>query len=211
MAKRWYIVQAYSNFERKVAEDIRQKVAQKKLDGPVRGRHRPDREGRRDAPRPQGRRRAQILPGLRAGEDGYDQRGVPSDQEHAQGHRFPRFGRQAHADLGEGSHGHPAAGAGRRRASQAVRLVRGRRAGAGRPTARSPASTASSRKSTRSARGSRWKFRFSGGPLRWSSNTVRSRRSDLELRAWRLSSRATEICGRGRWQPAAGQASDHSV
>lgn len=32
MAKRWYIVQAYSNFERKVAEDIRQKVAQKKLD-----------------------------------------------------------------------------------------------------------------------------------------------------------------------------------
>ena len=29
---RWYIVQAYSNFERKVAEDIRQKVAQKKLD-----------------------------------------------------------------------------------------------------------------------------------------------------------------------------------
>src|SRR6188474_1606249 len=31
MAMRWYIVQAYSNFERKVAEDIRQKVAQKKL------------------------------------------------------------------------------------------------------------------------------------------------------------------------------------
>jgi transcriptional antiterminator NusG len=32
MAKRWYIVQAYSNFERKVAEDIRLKVAQKKLE-----------------------------------------------------------------------------------------------------------------------------------------------------------------------------------
>ena len=32
MAKRWYIVQAYSNFERKVAEDIKQKVAQKKLE-----------------------------------------------------------------------------------------------------------------------------------------------------------------------------------
>lgn len=32
MAKRWYIVQAYSNFERKVAEDIRLKAAQKKLE-----------------------------------------------------------------------------------------------------------------------------------------------------------------------------------
>ena len=32
MAKRWYIVQAYSNFERKVAEAIREKVVAKKLD-----------------------------------------------------------------------------------------------------------------------------------------------------------------------------------
>jgi len=32
MANRWYIVQAYSNFERKVAEDIRQKVVSKGLD-----------------------------------------------------------------------------------------------------------------------------------------------------------------------------------
>ncbi|RDE09734.1 transcription termination/antitermination protein NusG [Pelagibacterium lacus] len=32
MAKRWYIVQAYSNFERKVAEDIKQKVVANGLD-----------------------------------------------------------------------------------------------------------------------------------------------------------------------------------
>lgn len=32
MAKRWYIVQAYSNFERKVAESIMDKVAQTQLD-----------------------------------------------------------------------------------------------------------------------------------------------------------------------------------
>lgn len=33
MAKRWYIVQAYSNFERKVAESILEKVGQSGLDG----------------------------------------------------------------------------------------------------------------------------------------------------------------------------------
>lgn len=32
MAKRWYIVQAYSNFERKVAEDIKSKVVANGLD-----------------------------------------------------------------------------------------------------------------------------------------------------------------------------------
>ncbi len=32
MAKRWYIVQAYSNFERKVADTIKEKIAQSKLD-----------------------------------------------------------------------------------------------------------------------------------------------------------------------------------
>ena len=32
MAKRWYIVQAYSNFERKVADSITEKAAQSKLD-----------------------------------------------------------------------------------------------------------------------------------------------------------------------------------
>jgi transcription termination/antitermination protein NusG len=32
MAKRWYIIHTYSNFEKKVMEDIKKQVAQKKLD-----------------------------------------------------------------------------------------------------------------------------------------------------------------------------------
>jgi transcription termination/antitermination protein NusG len=32
MAKRWYIVQTYSNFERKVSESVKEKVAQSKLE-----------------------------------------------------------------------------------------------------------------------------------------------------------------------------------
>ncbi len=31
MAKRWYIVHTYSNFEKKVMEDIKKQVVQKKL------------------------------------------------------------------------------------------------------------------------------------------------------------------------------------
>jgi transcription termination/antitermination protein NusG len=99
LAKRWYIVHAYSNFENKVAESIREQAKQRGL-ATVRRNSGADREGRRGAPRPQGRRRAQVLPRLRAGEDGPDRRGLPPHQEHAEGHRLPRRRQQADADLG---------------------------------------------------------------------------------------------------------------
>src|SRR6476469_1632442 len=49
---------------------------------PVRRGHGADRKGRRGASRPEGRRRTEVLPRLRAGEDGPYRRGLPPHQEH---------------------------------------------------------------------------------------------------------------------------------
>ena len=206
MEKKWYIVHAYSNFERKVADSIREKAAAAGLGDAVRGDPRADREGRRGAARPQGRCRAQVLPGLRAGEDGDDGRGLPPDQEHAEGHRLPRRRQQADADLRSRGAAHPAAGAGGRRAPEAVDQLRDRRAGArlGRPVRL--VQRHRSRKSTRSGRASRSPCRSSAGPLRSSSNTVRSRRSD-PLRQAQAS--ASVVGGEGGL-PAAGTGPRHS-
>src|SRR5262245_14347444 len=66
---------------------------------PVRRGHGTDRKGRGGAPRTKSRRRAQILPRLRAGEDGPHRRGLPPDQEHAEGHGISRRRQQAQADF----------------------------------------------------------------------------------------------------------------
>jgi len=62
MTKRWYIVQAYSNFEQKVADSIRRTAKQRHLDTSSRKSWCP-RRGHRGAPRPEGGCRAKILPG----------------------------------------------------------------------------------------------------------------------------------------------------
>ena len=176
MTNRWYIVHAYSNFENKVADSIREQAKQRGLVRPVRGDPGAEGEGHRGAARPQGRCRAQVLPRLRAGEDGADRRGLSPDQEHAEGDRLPRRRQQADADVGGRGAAHPAPGAGRHRAAEAV----GRRSrSASRcacPTARSPRSTARWRKSTRAARGSRSRCRSSAAPRRSNWNSGRSRR-----------------------------------
>ena len=59
----------------------------------------PDGEGRRGPSRPQGRRGAEVLPGLRAGEVRPDRRGLSPYQEHPEGHGLPwRRQGQARAD-----------------------------------------------------------------------------------------------------------------
>ena len=82
MAKRWYIVHTYSNFEKKVMEDIKKQVVQKKLDELFEQVIVPTEEvveirrGRRVQDR------TPLLPRLCAGEGRSDGRSVPSDQEH---------------------------------------------------------------------------------------------------------------------------------
>ena len=63
MAKRWYIVHAYSNFENKVAESIREQAKQRGLEDLFERDPGAERKGHRGAPRPQGRHRAQVFPG----------------------------------------------------------------------------------------------------------------------------------------------------
>ena len=94
---RWYIVHAYTNFERKVADAIRERAKAGELENlfeeivvPTeevvevkRGRKISDRE--------------EVSSGLRVGQDEDDRRGVRDDQEYAEGDGLPRCRQQADA------------------------------------------------------------------------------------------------------------------
>ena len=181
MAKRWYIVHAYSNFENKVAgfdprageaaristdlfEEIL--VPKEKVTEVRRGR-------KVDAER-------KFFPGYVLVKMRPDRRGLSPDQEHAEGHRLPRRRQQADADLR--SRGR-AASCSRCRKASSGRSRRSRSRSASRcacRTARSPRSTAWSRKSTKPARASRSRCRSSAAPRRSNSNSARSRRSEVQ-------------------------------
>ena len=130
MAKRWYIVQAYSNFERKVAEDIKQKVAAESLEDLFDDVIVPTekvvemRRGRKvDAER-------KFFPGYVLVKMEMTDQAFHLIKNTPKVTGFLGAGDKPMPISEKRSHGHPAAGAGRRRAPEAVRLVRGRREGA---------------------------------------------------------------------------------
>ena len=149
MSMRWYIVHAYSNFEKKVAEFDQRAGRAARPRRQVRRDHGADRAGRGGAARPQGQFRAEVLSRLCPGQMRPDRRRLSPHQEHAEGHRLPRRRQEADADSR-----HRGASASRAR-SPTASSVRRPRSGSrsarpcASPTARSPRSTASSRKSTR--------------------------------------------------------------
>ena len=176
MEKRWYIVHAYSNFERKVAEAIKDRAKAAGLSDLFEEVLVPTedvvevRRGRKSAGG------AQVLPRLRAGQDGHDGCGLSPDQEHAEGDGLPGVRQQGDADQRGRGQAHPLPGQGGRGAAEAHDHLRDRREGAGGRRSRSPPSRGRWRRSTRSARASRWACSSSAGRRRSSWSSGRSRR-----------------------------------
>jgi hypothetical protein len=177
MSARWYIVHAYSNFEKKVAESIEEKARQKGLSHLFEKILVPTekvvevRRGRKvDAER-------KFFPGyvlVRADltDEAYHLiKNTPKVSGFLARSRSPSRSRTPR----------PSAFFRRCRTGSSARSLRSPSRSASRSAFRtdpSPPSTAPSRMSTRSARVSRSRFRSSVAPRPWNSNTARSKRPD---------------------------------
>src|SRR5712692_3070228 len=131
MAKRWYIVHAYSNFENKVADSIREQAKQRGLSELFEEVMVPKekvvevRRGRKvDAER-------KFFPGYVLAKMDLTDEAFHLIKNTPEGHGLPGCRQQADADLGGRGGPHPASGPGRHRAAEAVGFLRGGRAGPG--------------------------------------------------------------------------------
>ena len=90
VALRWYVVHAYSNFEHRVAESLKERIKRDGLEAAVRRDPGADRGSGGDARRPEAQERAQVLPRLRAGADGDGRADLAPGARRAQGARVHR-------------------------------------------------------------------------------------------------------------------------
>ena len=149
---KWYIVHTYSNFEKKVAEEIKRQAKIQGLDESDRRRDRADRGSDRGAPRPEGQRRAQIPARLCAAARQADRRGLSPGQERGEGHGLSRPEQQADAAAPGRSRSHPQPGAAKARSIRSPRSPSRSASRCAWPTVRSPRSPARWKKSTKTAR-----------------------------------------------------------
>ena len=99
MAKRWYIVHAYTNFERKVAEAIKERAKAAGLDDLFEEVLVPTEEVVEVKRGRKVQAERKFLPGYVLVKMEMTDRRVPADQEHAEGDGLPRRRQQADADL----------------------------------------------------------------------------------------------------------------
>ena len=183
MAKRWYIVHAYSNFENKVAESIREQAKQRGLADLFEEIMVPKekvvevRRGRKvDAER-------KFFPGyvlvkMDLTDEAYHLiKNTPKVTGFLGADNKPMPISEAEADA------HPASGAGRHRAAEAVGVVRGRRAGArvGRPVRLVQRHRRGSRRGPLAASRSRCRSSAARRRSNWNSDRSRSCKSTSSL------------------------------
>ncbi len=190
MTKRWYIVHAYSNFENKVAESIKEQATQKGLGQSFEEVLVPTEEVVE-------LRRGKKIASARRFFPGYVLVKMEMTDE---AYHLIKNTPKVTGFLGSDNKPTPISDAEASRILHQVQegIERPRPSISSKSASRSvspmvllPHSTVSSRKLMRSARGSRWRCRFSAGPRPSSSNTARSRRSEIlwkagELSQWQL-------------------------
>ena len=171
--------------------------------GPVREHPGSHRGGGRDALRPEAPERAEVLPRLRAGGDGDDERVEAPREGGGQRARLHLRGfRRARSHHPPRGRPDPRPGAGGIRAAAAQDPVRAGRGGAGRRRAPSTTSTASSRRSTTRRAGSGSRCSSSGVRPRWSSTSRRWRRTEPMAKKIKAYIQAAGAGGPGQPGPA---------